>query len=126
MKRSKHSLSSTHLTSFDMGELIPIQLLETLPGDSIQCSTAALIRCAPMLAPPLHPVRVRIHHWFVPHRLVWQNFEAFITGGADGNNNSTFPTIAGGSVTQGTLRNYLGMPVGTNPAVSALPFHFIS
>lgn len=126
MKRSKHSLSSTHLTSFDMGELIPIQLLETLPGDSIQCSTAALIRCAPMLAPPLHPVRVRIHHWFVPHRLVWQNFESFITGGADGNNNSTFPTIAGGTVTQGTLRNYLGMPVGTNPAVSALPFRAYS
>lgn len=122
MKRSKHSLSSTHLTSFDMGELVPINLLETLPGDSIQLSTSALIRCAPMLAPPMHPVRVRIHHWFVPHRLVWSEWEDFITGGRDGNNASVYPTIAAGSITQGSLANYLGLPVASTPAVSALPF----
>jgi len=105
----------------DMGELVPIQVLETLPGDSMQLATSLLVRCAPMLAPPMHPVRVRLHHWFVPHRLVWDNFEAFITGGPDGLNASVFPTRAGGSVTQGTLLNYLGLPVGTVPAYSALP-----
>ncbi|AZL82871.1 major capsid protein [Apis mellifera associated microvirus 49] len=122
MKRSKHALSSTHLTSFDMGQLVPVNLLETLPGDSIQCSTSALIRCAPMLAPPMHPVRVRIHHWFVPHRLVWANFENFITGGPDGNDASVFPTKSSFAVAAGTLANYLGLPVATVPAVSALPF----
>lgn len=126
MKRSKHSLSNTHLTSFDMGELIPINLLECLPGDSIQCSTSALIRCAPMLSPPMHPVRCRIHHWFVPHRLVWDNFEKFITGGPDGLDASVFPTWAGGAIAQGTLGNYLGLPVATVPAVSALPFRAYS
>lgn len=126
MKRSKFSLSNTHLLSGDMGELIPINLLETLPGDSFQVSTTALVRCAPMLSPPMHPVRVRIHHWFVPHRLVWDNFENFITGGPDGNNASVFPTWAGGAVTQGTLANYLGLPVATVPAVSALPFRAYS
>lgn len=122
MKRSKHGLSSTHLTSLDMGELIPVQLLEALPGDSIQCSTSALIRCAPMLAPPMHPVKVRLHHWFVPFRLIWDNWEPFITGGADGNDASVFPTVDIGTVTQGSLANYLGLPVGTIPQVSALPF----
>lgn len=122
MKRSKHNLSSTHLTSLDMGELIPVNLLETLPGDSFQVSTSALIRCAPMLAPPMHPVRVRIHHWFVPFRLLWDNWEPFITGGPDGNNASVFPTINPATVTQGSLANYLGLPVGLCPAVSALPF----
>jgi len=122
MKRSKHSLSNTHLFSCDMGELVPINMTETLPGDSLQISTSALVRCAPMLSPPMHPVRVRIHHWFVPHRLVWSNFENFITGGPDGNNASVFPTWAGGAVTAGTLPNYLGLPVATVPAVSALPF----
>lgn len=126
MKRSKHSLSSTHLLSCDMGELVPINILETLPGDSFQVGTTALVRCAPMLSPPMHPVRVRIHHWFVPHRLVWDNFEAFITGGPDGNNASVFPTWAGGAVTQGSLANYLGLPVATVPAVSALPFRAYS
>jgi len=126
MKRSKFSLSSTTLLSADMGELVPINLLETLPGDSIQVSTSALVRCAPMLSPPMHPVRVRIHHWFVPHRLVWTAFESFITGGADGNDASVFPTWSGGAVTQGSLANYLGLPVATVPAVSALPFRAYS
>jgi len=70
----------------------------------------------------MHPVRVRIHHWFIPHRLVWQNWENFITGGADGNDASVFPTIAGGAIAQGSLANYLGLPVATVPAYSALPF----
>ena len=122
MKRSKMSLSYTHLLSCDMGELVPIGLLEVLPGDSIRMNTSALVRCAPMLAPPMHPVEVCIHHWFVPHRLVWDSWEAFITGGPDGNNASVFPTRASGTIVQGTLANYLGLPIGTVPAFSALPY----
>lgn len=105
-----------------MGELVPINLLETLPGDSIQMSTSALLRCAPMLAPPMHPVRVRIHHWFVPFRLIWDNWENFITGGPDGLDASVFPTKSSFAVAAGQLANYLGLPVATVPAVSALPF----
>lgn len=122
MRRSKHALSSTHLTSLDMGELIPISLIETLPGDSIQMSSSALIRLAPMLSPPMHPVVVRIHHWFVPHRLVWDGWEDFITGGPDGNDTSAFPTVAPQAVAAGSLSNYLGLPIGNIPAVSALPY----
>lgn len=126
MKRSKFSLSYTKLLSCDMGELIPCGLLEVLPGDSIQASTAALLRCSPMLAPVMHPVHVRIHHWFVPHRLVWANWEAFITGGPDGNNASVFPTIViggGSGAAVGSLADYLGVPTGVNNIeVSALPF----
>lgn len=122
MKRSKMSLSYTHLLSADMGELVPIGLLEVLPGDSIRMNTSALVRCAPMLAPPMHPTEVCIHHWFVPHRLVWDNWENFITGGPDGLNASVFPTRASLAVAQGTLANYLGLPIATVPAHSALPY----
>lgn len=125
MKRSKFSLSHTRLLSCDMGELVPIQLQEILPGDSIQCSTSLLVRAAPLLAPPMHPVRVRIHHWFVPHRLVWDNWEAFITGGEDGNNSSPFPYRNPGNIAAGSLANYLGLPLGVisgTQYVSALPF----
>lgn len=130
MKRSKFSLSNTHLFSCDMGELVPFNLLEVLPGDSVQMNTTALVRCAPMLAPPMHPVHVCIHHWFVPFRLLWNNWEVFITGGPDGLNASTFPTMnpPGGAVTQGSLRNYLGLPVMASgaPAHSALPLRAYS
>jgi len=125
-KRYKHSLSNTKLLSCDMGELVPIGLTEVLPGDSIQQATSALVRAAPLLSPVMHPVHVRIHHWYVPHRLVWDDFEKFITGGPDGNDASVYPTITmpgGGGAAVGSLADYLGVPTGVNSLeVSALPF----
>lgn len=125
-KRSKHNLSHKKLLSLDAGELVPIGLMEVLPGDSIQQATSALVRASPCLSPVMHPVHVRIHHFFVPNRLVWDNWENFITGGPDGLDASVFPTIAmpgsGGAVV-GSLADYLGIPTGVNSlAVSALPF----
>lgn len=126
MKRSKFSLSHYKLLSADMGELIPIGLTEVLPGDTIQQATSLLVRCSPLLAPVMHPVHVRIHHWFVPNRLVWDDWEDFITGGPDGDNTSDFPTITfggGSGAAIGSLADYLGVPPGVNNIeVSALPF----
>lgn len=132
MKRSKMSLSHYKLLSCDMGELVPVGLTEVLPGDSLQQATSLLVRVSPLLAPVMHPVHVRVHHWFVPHRLVWNEWEQFITGGPDGMDASVFPTIdlsfaAGpppvGSGIVGSLADYLGCPPGVDGLeVSALPF----
>jgi len=126
MKRSKFSLSNYKLLSCDMGELVPIGLTEVLPGDSIQQATSALVRVTPQLAPVMHPVHVRVHHWFVPHRLTWESWEDFITGGPDGMDDSVFPTItmpASTGAAVGTLADYLGVtPLVPSLAVSALPF----
>lgn len=124
MKRSKFSLSHYKLLSCDMGELIPCGLTEVLPGDTMQQLSSVLLRCSPLLSPVMHPVQVRMHHWFVPHRLVWDDWEDFITGGPDGDDASAFPTItfAGGAAV-GSLADYLGVPTGVNGIeVSALPF----
>lgn len=130
MKRSKHSLSHYKLLSCDMGELVPIGLTEVLPGDTIQHTTAALIRVAPLVSPVMHPVHVRVHHWFVPHRLVWDEWEDFITGGPDGMSVPDFPTITAPASTGfgvGTLADYLGVPPGVaDLEVSALPFRAYS
>ena len=124
MKRSKFSLSHYKLLSCDMGELVPVACMEVLPGDTVQASTSALIRMAPMLAPPMHPVHARFHWWYVPYRIIWDDFEDFITGGPDGMNASVYPTIdftGGGSV--GGLEDYLGVPPSeVDEFVSALPF----
>lgn len=126
MKRSKHSLSYYKLLSGKMGRLIPIGLTEVLPGDTIQQATSALIRTNPLVAPVMHPVTVRIHHWYVPFRLIWEDWEDFITGGPDGNDASVFPTIttpAGTGFSEGSLADYLGVTPGVaSQAVSALPF----
>lgn len=132
MKRSKFSLSNYKLFSADMGELVPCGLMEVLPGDTIQQATSALVRAAPLLSPVMHPVHIGIRHFFVPHRLIWEDFEKFITGGPDGMDTSVFPTInlswtAGtpptGSGVVGGLADYLGCPTEVNNLeVSALPF----
>lgn len=123
MKRSKFSLGYTRLLSCDMGELVPIGLTEVLPGDTVQHATSALVRAAPLVSPVMHPVHVSIHHWFVPHRLVWTDWENFITGGPDGLNASVLPTISIVNPAIGSLADYLGVPTGTYTAsVSALPF----
>ncbi len=122
MKRSKFSLSNTKLLSCDMGELVPLGLTEVLPGDTLQQATNALIRVSPLLAPVMHPVHARIHHWYVPHRIVWDDFEDFITGGDDGFDTSVFPTVTD-NFAVGELGDYLGVPTGiAGLEASALPF----
>ncbi|QXP44165.1 MAG: major capsid protein [Arizlama microvirus] len=124
MKRSKFSLSNYKLLSCDMGELVPIGLTEVLPGDTIQQATSLLCRVSPLVAPVMHPVHVKIHHWFVPHRIVWDDWENFITGGPDGDDASEFPTISSGAgFAVGSLADYLGCPPSVaSMSVSALPF----
>lgn len=121
MKRSKHALSNYKLLTCDMGELVPIGCMEVLPGDTIQHATSALVRCAPMLAPVMHPTHCRIHHWFVPNRIIWDEWEDFITAGPTGMSTPTFPTISA-TPTTGSLIDYLGVPPSASPVVfSALP-----
>lgn len=123
MIRNKFNLSNYKLLTMNQGYLVPCGLLEVLPGDTFQMSTSALIRVTPLIAPVMHPVHVRIHHWFVPNRLVWDDWEEFITGGSDGFNASTFPTMAftGTDPAVGTLADYYGVPTNCDELVSALP-----
>ena len=127
MKRNKFSLSHYKLFSQGWSYLTPITHYEVLPGDTVQQATSALVRCSPMLAPVMHPTHCKIHHWFVPYRLLWENWESFITGGEDGLDSSTFPTMtfANNGVGVGSLPDYMGLSTETKTAdttVSALPF----
>lgn len=112
-----------------MGQLIPCGLREVLPGDTFQHSTSALIRTTPMNAPVMHPTHAKIHHWFVPNRLIWDDWEKFITGGEDGMDASAYPymEVTTPGYTVGSLADYLGLPTGRPSSSgtwthSALPF----
>lgn len=131
MSRFKHNLGHTKLTTMDMGKLVPIGCVEVLPGDTVQHSTSALVRVSPLVTPVMHPCHVRIHHWFVPTRLVWTDaggantgFEAFITGGPAGTSAPTHPTITINNAAVGSLADYLDVPslVASNRSVNAIPF----
>ena len=124
-KRSKFSLSHYRLFSGRMGYMMPIGITECLPGDTFQQATSVFLRCSPLVTPVMHPVHVTVHHWFVPTRLLWDDWEDFITGGPDGMNASIMPTIkapAEGGFAIGSLHDYLGVPTGIpNLEACALP-----
>lgn len=122
-KRNKFSLSHYKLLTCNMGELVPLTWWEGLPGDSFRFNTSALIRLTPILAPLMHPVMCRIHAFEVPIRTIWDDFEDFITGGQDGDDDTAHPYITVTNPTEGSLFDYMGLPIGTySEAVSALPF----
>lgn len=125
MKRNKFGLSHYKLLTCNFGELIPLTWFSVLPSDSIQHRTNMLVRLSPLLSPIMHPVVIRIHHWFVPLRLVWENFEDFITGGEDGLDTTVHPFVTQATVNEGTIFDYLGVPdAAYSPSItcSALPF----
>lgn len=125
-KRSLFSLSHYKLASLRMGELVPISCMEVLPGDTFQHSVSAFLRVAPLVTPVMHPVHVRIWHFFTPNRLLWNQWEAFRTRGEDGTAVPQFPTVTSPASTGwdiGSLADYLGIPTGIpDLEVSALPF----
>lgn len=120
------NLSHDRKFSFKMGQITPIMCLETVPGDRFNLSTSQLLRFAPMLAPIMHEVNVYTHFFYVPNRILWDNWEDFITGGEDGQSTPQFPNLAfTGQIPNGSLADYYGIPSNLNQTgalVSAIPF----
>ncbi len=62
-----------------MGQITPILVLECVPGDKIDLGCESIVRFAPMTAPVMHRMDVSMHYFFVPNRIVWRNWEKYIT-----------------------------------------------
>jgi len=129
-KSNAFNLSHEKKFSMKMGDLVPILCEEIIPGDKWQCNTEVLMRLAPMVAPIMHRVNVFTHFFFVPNRLIWEDWEDFITGGEDGTAEPVRPYKAMGAswdtyFAEGTLLDYLGFSTQIPTAlvnINALPF----
>ncbi|AXH73440.1 MAG: major capsid protein [Microviridae sp.] len=135
-KKNKFDLSHERKMSMKMGTLTPFLVQEIIPGDSFRVNTEMLMRLQPLIAPMFHRVRVKTDYFFVPNRLVWDNWQNFITGGDTGTDNPTPPYYqigdaqkTAGFVEKGSLADYMGIPtfektdILTNIMnISALPF----
>lgn len=132
-KMSGFDKSHERKMTFNMGELIPCYFDEIVPGDQFKVSTEMMIRLSPMISPIMHRVNAYVHYFFVPNRIVWDEWEDFITGGSDGTASPTFPMTSwgvwsGARNAVGSLGDYLGLPAtdGTVQTaqvnVSMLPF----
>ena len=118
-----------------MGKLTPILTLECVPGDKFDIGCESLIRFAPMIAPVMHRMDVTMHYFFVPNRILWSNWEKFIT---DANSGLVLPYMSSNvfqpqyqnagqaGVTASKNADYLGVPPppngGLNTPINMLPF----
>lgn len=92
-RRNAFNLSYESKLTLNMGELVPIMCMPVVPGDKFRVKTESLVRLAPLVAPMMHRVNVFTHYFFVPNRLVWNEWEDFITKGVDGEDMPMFPKI---------------------------------
>lgn len=130
-------LSHDRKFSGHIGELMPISVMECVPGDRFNIKATNLTRFAPLITPIMHKASVYCHFFFVPNRILWNKWETFISGSVDGQfpnadptnpaySSPTFPKVdldAGFSGVS-SLADYLGLPTDTTAVngVSALPF----
>jgi len=121
--KSVFDLSYDKKFTCDMGQLIPVLCDEMVPGDYFELGNSAVIRFQPMVAPVLHEINFYVHYYFVPYRLMWDDWEDFITGGTDGQDASVLPRWTPTNTAVGSLWDFLGFPTGVNPT-GALPLDF--
>ncbi len=122
-KLNRFNLSHDVKLTAKFGKITPILCQDCLPGDVFKLNTELICRFAPMVAPIMTEVNVYTHFYFVPKRLLWDNFKSFITGGEDGEDSPLYPRLRllnssyGSSKDNifhsGSLADYLGFPVFT-------------
>ena len=87
------------------------------------------MRLMPLRSPAMQRMDVYTHFWFVPNRLVWDNWQEFITLGPDGLSAPVHPYLmlsdlkSEGFLGIGTIADYFGIPdVRADTKINALPF----
>ena len=129
--RSKFSMQKTLKTTFDSGYLVPIMCEEVLPGDTFNVNVTMFGRLATPLFPVMDNLYLDSFFFFVPNRLVWNNWVKFM-GEQDNPSDSISYSIPQqisptGGYAVGSLQDYFGLPtvgqVGSGNTVShsALP-----
>lgn len=124
MKTNKFKLGNFHLTTCDMGRLVPIGLQEVLPGDIFSMRTSILTRVTPMLAPVMHPIKLQIYHFFVPNRLLWRYWGEFVAS-APKCKDMLAPFTQCVTTKKGTLADYMNVPL-KKEAKELLAFPFLA
>lgn len=119
MRRSMLDLSHDHKLSTDMGYLVPVATMEVLPGDTFSHRTTLLARIAPLVHPLYHDVSVSVHHWYVPNRILWADWEEWIVAKSI----ETKPTVTIDTSTADTWRllDHMGVPPANGTDIDALP-----
>lgn len=126
-RRSAFRRDSTYKCAFDAGYLIPFFVDEILPGDTMQVNATVLARLMTPIYPVMDNIYIDTHFFFVPNRIIWDNWEKF-NGAQDNPGDSIdflIPTLdTTENVLADSIGDYFGLPIGNSPSagINSLPF----
>lgn len=130
IQRSVFDRSHDYKTTMDAGYLIPFFVDEVLPGDTFKLRVNAFVRMNTLIAPFMDNVFMDTFFFFVPTRLVWDNWQRFCGEQKNPGDSTDFliPSLSGtNTFANGSIFDYMGLPTGvaldpTNTPINALPF----
>lgn len=132
VERSSFDRSHGHKTTIDAGILYPVYVDEILPGDTFEMHSTMFARLSTPLKPIMDNMYMDTHYFFVPYRLVWDNWQAFMGERRNPDDDPSDHTIPQVNVNysldnvNGTVLDYMGIPkakpiIGGTAQFSALP-----
>lgn len=126
--RSAFKIQSAYKTTFDAGYVVPVYVDEVLPGDTVNLKMTAFTR----LTTPIYPIMDNLHmdsFWFfVPNRLVWDNWQKFM-GERWPDPDSSIDYLVpqqvspAGGYEVNSLQDYMGLPTKGQVAVDKTVSH---
>lgn len=127
ISRSKFDMSFTHKGTMNAADLVPVYVdCDIVPGDTVTMRQSQIIRMMTPIAPVMDNCYMDFYWFFVPNRLVWDNFKRFMGENdtapwtqtneyqvpqsifSTGYKNSSNEVVT--SVTKNSLANKMGIP----------------
>lgn len=115
-RRNKFNLSYSVKTTAEMGKLYPAGMPQMMvPGDTFKIGHEVVAQMQPLVAPVMADISIYFYDFFVPFRLLWDDWEKFITRGVTGDETPPLPKYqeySYSSYAKHTLFDYFGFPAG--------------
>lgn len=131
ISRSKFTARYHHKTSFNMGKLIPFDVIEVLPGDTFKLKMNEVCRISSALIRPIMDnLFLDVYYFFVPNRLSMNKWPEVMGENKKGHwvpaKEQEVYTATLMGVKQGSLADYFGLPLFNTMSYitcSMLPFN---
>lgn len=91
LSRTAFNLSEERSFDCDLGQIIPIYHRYGVPGDTFKIDVRSLIKFNPLVSPFYGRINVRYDLFKVPFRLLWFDWEEYLTKGSTGTYTSNLP-----------------------------------
>lgn len=124
IERSVFDLSRGYKTTFDSGYLIPFFRQMVVPGDEFTVNVNGFARLSTPIKAPMDNMYLTTFFFFVPWRLIWSNFQAFMGEQEPATYTAyNIPYMVLNNESVGSLHDYLGLPTGIAANVNVNSFY---